>query len=219
MVNDPQSAQVRGSRKPVAGEREGRRKTVFRTAAATVAAGALLLLAGGLFIIFSGTYNVAATDGHTGPVAWALRTTMENSVRNHAADVEVPENIDMEDPAFYGQFYGHYTACVTCHAAPGTEADPWMINYPPAPNLTQASIISRWSEEEMFWIVKNGIKDTAMIALGPTHEDRDIWGVVAFARQLPRMSPERFEEFKRQYEAEQQAQGNSGMGMGGGPTE
>ena len=192
---------------------------IVRTAAATTAAGALLLLGGGLFVIFSGTYNVAATDGHTAPVAWALRTTMENSVRNHAADVKVPEGIDFEDPAFYGQFYGHYTACATCHAVPGGEAAPWMVNYPPAPNLTEASVVDRWSNEELYWIIKNGIKDTAMIALGPTHEERDIWGVTAFVRQLPTMSPEQFEEFKRQYEAEQEAMGNSGMGMGGGGNE
>lgn len=197
-------------KKTMPAARSVRRRTIVSTVAVTLVATLLVLVAGGAYTIFSGNYNVAATEGHTEPVSWALRETMENSVRAHAADLEVPAEFDLEDPAFYGQFYGHYTACVTCHAAPGVEADPWMVNFPPAPDLTRDAVRRRWTEEEMFWIVKNGIKDTAMIALGPTHEDRDIWGAVAFARQLPDMSPEQYQEFKARYEAEQRAKGESG---------
>ncbi|MEX2594115.1 MAG: hypothetical protein WD426_15175 [Anditalea sp.] len=34
---------------------------------------------------------------------------------------------------------------------------------------------------------------TGMMALGPTHSDEDIWGVTAFVRQLPDMSPEEYQ--------------------------
>jgi hypothetical protein len=41
---------------------------------------------------------------------------MENSVRKHAQDIEVPDTLDLADPLFSRQFYGHYSAaCQTCH--------------------------------------------------------------------------------------------------------
>ncbi|MGJ0531920.1 MAG: c-type cytochrome [Methylocystis sp.] len=45
---------------------------------------------------------------------------------------------------------------------------------------------------ELFWIIKNGVKMTAMPAFGPTHQDEQIWNIVAFVRRLPRLSAEQF---------------------------
>ncbi|MGJ0559224.1 c-type cytochrome [Methylocystis sp.] len=33
---------------------------------------------------------------------------------------------------------------------------------------------------------------TAMPAFGPTHQDEQIWNIVAFVRRLPRLSAEQF---------------------------
>ena len=52
------------------------------------------------------------------------------------------------------------------------------------------------------WIIENGIKDTGMIALGPTHQPQDIWAVAAFVRQLPDMTPERYHELVTRYQAQ-----------------
>ncbi len=161
---------------------------------ASLIVGILIVVGGLLSVVFGGVYNVGATDGHTKPVEWVLRTTMENSVRKHAQDIEVPDTLDLADPLFSRQFYGHYSAaCQTCHGAPGLEADPWMIIYPQAPNLTEKETVEQWTDAELFWILKYGIKDTGMMALGPTHSDEDIWGVTAFVRQLPDMSPEEYQ--------------------------
>ena len=52
---------------------------------------------------------------------------------------------------------------------------------------------SKWSDAELFWIIKNGIGDTGMPALGPTHPDEEMWGVTALVRQLPNISPEEYQ--------------------------
>lgn len=41
---------------------------------------------------------------------------------------------------------------------------------------------------EQFWVIKHGVKMTAMPAWGRTHGDDLIWDIVAFARRLPSMS-------------------------------
>jgi mono/diheme cytochrome c family protein len=153
------------------------------------------LLAGfaAVAVILGGYYDVSATRGHSRPVEWVLRTTMENSVRRNARQVRVPADLDLTDRAYAAQFIGHYdAACATCHAAPGRDRDPWMVIYPEPAPLTDHEVVRRWSDEELFWLLKHGIKDTGMMALGPTHTDDDIWGVTAFVRQLPDMTAEQY---------------------------
>jgi mono/diheme cytochrome c family protein len=75
---------------------------------------------------------------------------------------------------------------------PGSDRDPWMLIYPSPPDLTDPEVVARWSDVELFWLLKHGIKDTGMMAVGPTHSDEDIWGVTAFVRQLPEMTAEQY---------------------------
>ena len=67
------------------------------------------------------------------------------------------------------------------------------------------AIFETLSDEELFWILKHGVKDTGMMALGPTHQDKDIWAVTAFVRQLPAMSPDRYADLAAAYRAQQEA--------------
>lgn len=149
------------------------------------------------------TYDVGATAPHSPPVEWALRRAMEASVRAHAEDVAIPEGTNLADPRLAERAIGHYSvACAQCHGAPGHPAAPWMVLYPPASDLTRPDVVSRWSDAELYWIIKNGIKDTGMLALGPTHQEQDLWAVSAFVRQLPEMSGERYHELVTRYQTQ-----------------
>jgi mono/diheme cytochrome c family protein len=168
-------------------------------------AGAVALALGGgtALAMTAGLYDVAATDPHTAPVEWALRTTMESSVRNGAEDVRIPSDVDTRDPALARRAIGHYSvACASCHGAPGAERAPWMVLYPEPANLTRPEVVGRWSDAELYWIIKHGIKDTGMIALGPTHSEEDLWAVTAFVRQLPSMSEPEYRQLVADYHAE-----------------
>ncbi len=46
--------------------------------------------------------------------------------------------------------------------------------------------------ERLFWVLKNGIKMTGMPAFGMTHTDDQIWAIVAFLKQLPRLNPQQY---------------------------
>src|SRR5699024_10048779 len=154
-------------------------------------------------IVWGGIYNVSALKKHSKPVEWVLRTTMENSVKNHAEYIEVPDSLDLTDPKFARQFFAHYDgACVTCHGAPGKKSDPWMVIYPEALNLTDKKAVERWSDAELFWIIKNGIAETGMPALGATHPDEAIWGITAMVKQLPDMSAEEYKAMEEWFKKE-----------------
>ncbi len=167
-----------------------------------LALGAALTAA--LIPLAASRYDVAATTPHAPLVERFLRKSMERSVSFHASSVVIPPEVDLRDPELAATAIGHYSvACVGCHSAPGAKADPWMVLYPPPADLTKKEVVDRLSDREIYWIVKHGIKDTGMIALGPTHQERDIWAVSAFVRQLPEMRPQRYAQLVEEFQKDQ----------------
>jgi mono/diheme cytochrome c family protein len=67
---------------------------------------------------------------------------------------------------------------------------------PPTPNLSDA--VKDWTPRQLFWIVKHGVKMTAMPSFGATHTDEEVWSIVAFIEKLPGMSAERYRQLKQE---------------------
>ena len=156
------------------------------------ALGLAVVIALGMLFAYSGLYNVAATQGHTKPVEQILRVVMMRSVVAHARGITPPADFKPQDPELAEHAAGHFEAmCRTCHGAPGKKPDPWQL-YPPAPDLVDALRVTRWSDAEVYWIIKNGLKDTGMSGFGQSHDDDDLWALTAFVRQLQAITPEQY---------------------------
>jgi|SRR5579859_3024604 len=79
--------------------------------------------------------------------------------------------------------------CASCHGTSGydlTDAGRWM--YPRAADLTSRGSQS-YSDQEVFWIVKNGVRMSGMPAFGKVESDEHIWDLVFYVRYLPRTVP------------------------------
>jgi len=77
------------------------------------------------------------------------------------------------------------TECGDCHGLDGhkpTDAGRWM--YPRAADLTSPEA-RRYSDRELFWIVKNGIRFSGMPAFGSVESNEHIWNLVHYLRTLP----------------------------------
>lgn len=179
--------------------RDRRRERFRRTTKAVLrylgvlATGAVAVALVGALVVYSGVYDVSARSGHSGVVSSVLDTMMVRSVRAHARDIVRPEGMGVETPDALAKGAAHYDAmCRICHGAPGKESAPWEL-YPPAPDLVAALEEERWADREIFWIVKNGIKDTAMPAFGGSHDDEDLWTLTTLVRRLPSIAPEEYE--------------------------
>jgi mono/diheme cytochrome c family protein len=82
------------------------------------------------------------------------------------------------------KLYG--TDCGGCHGLDGnklTDAGRWM--YPRAARLASHEV-QQYSDRELFWIVKNGIRLSGMPAFGNVESDEHIWNLVHYIRTLPR---------------------------------
>lgn len=142
-----------------------------------------------LTVVLTGAYNVAATDKHGTPVAWALETTRINAVQAGAAKIEAPAALT---PTMVTAGAGEYkTMCEHCHGGVGKEAASWSAGMLPNPPPL-AKVADEWSPEEVFWMVKHGLKMTGMPAFGPTHDDATMWKITAFVKALPNMSAEEY---------------------------
>jgi mono/diheme cytochrome c family protein len=165
-----------------------------------IVAALIVVVIAALAVTYSGAYNVAANVPDPGIVKWLLSTNMQRSVISHAQSVKAPASLT-DDQARQGLRIYKET-CVYCHGAPGK--DPGDIGKglnPEAPYLPDT--VGRWTSAQLFWIIKNGIKMTGMASYGAVHNDDEIWTLVAFVQQLPKMTPE-------QYSQMQQASAGSG---------
>lgn len=142
-----------------------------------------------LLFAWSGVYSVAASRGHWRIVEWFLEFGMHSSVRTHALGIKAPK---LDDPDLIRLGAGHFhLSCADCHGAPGQPVSPVARQMlPPPPPLSLAN--EQWSAEELFWIIKHGIKYTGMPAWVALERDDEVWAVVAFIRHLPKLDTQSY---------------------------
>jgi mono/diheme cytochrome c family protein len=158
--------------------------------------GALAILAlGGVAFIGSGVYNIGADDHHTKPVLAIIEQLRDRSIAARSNSIEARYTEDPERIALGAQRYA--ALCVGCHLAPGvTKSDIRQGLYPHPPNLAQEEL---QQAQRAFWIVKHGIKMSAMPAWGKSLDDETIWDVVAFVRKMPDMTPETYQQLSQEH--------------------
>ena len=147
------------------------------------------ILGVGLFIA-SGLYNIAADSPHWKITYATIQTLRERSLEHYSSGITVPANLN--DPQLILKGAGQYAAmCSNCHLAPGKNNSELRAGlYPQPPNLSKVRVAPR----EAFWVIKHGLKMSAMPAWGASHDDATIWSMVAFLQIIPDMSAVQYKE-------------------------
>ncbi len=155
-----------------------------------LAIAALAVAAVGGVVVYVGAYDIGADSPHSRPIYWMIEQFRDRSIAVRARNVVVPGNL--MDVKRLQSGAGLYTEmCSGCHLGPGREKTEISQGlYPRAPELFREP---QRSAKEQFWMIKHGVKLTAMPAWGKTHSDDLIWDMVAFVRQLPKMSAAQYQ--------------------------
>ncbi|MDY8109091.1 c-type cytochrome [Fulvimarina sp. 2208YS6-2-32] len=157
-----------------------------------IAAAGLGIVVLALAVSFSGMVSIAASSDHFKPVGWFLHWTMQNAVARQSLGTEVPEDVDLSDPALVQRASGHFaTGCAPCHGAPGVAQSPVVLSMTPHPPRLEGKV-GEWKDRELYWIGLHGIKYSGMPAWPAQDRDDEVWSVVAFLRVLPGMSAETY---------------------------
>ena len=149
----------------------------------------LLAVLGAIFgagFFFGGFFNVAASQDDPDIVNWAIVHVRDASIGRHATDHA--DGLARRSSAGPGRREGllaawlrelsrragHQMGQILGRAQSGAARSQGRVDDPP---------------EEIFWVIKNGIKMTGMPSFGKIEvPDPEIWSMVAFLKKLPAVS-------------------------------
>jgi len=146
------------------------------------------LAIGGFLIAASGIVPIKASSGHWAITDWFLHFAMRRSIATQSLGIESPA---LDEPGLVLKGAGHYeTGCAPCHGSPQRPPRFAEAMTPRPPHLPPR--LSEWSSDDLFYVVKHGVKFTGMPAWPALRRDDEVWAMVAFLRKLPSLGAEEY---------------------------
>jgi mono/diheme cytochrome c family protein len=110
-----------------------------------------------------------------------MSSAVHASVRREAPEMENPVAPTDENLLAGGKLY--IDGCAGCHGMPGKpkkEGDDGL--FPPVPQLPQVG--TEYTESQIFWVIKHGIRRTGMFANGKWNTDKEVWTMAAYIKRI-----------------------------------
>lgn len=149
--------------------------------------GALGIVGG--IVMVSGAAPIGASSGHWPITEKILSFAMERSMNTYALFVDSPPEFDRR---MVLRGAGHFEfQCRFCHGATEEGHFQGQLTTPRSPFLPPE--MDQWSDKELFRILKHGVKFTGMPAWGDLKRDDEVWSMVAFLRELPKLNRESYQ--------------------------
>src|SRR5579862_2090362 len=155
----------------------------------TFLAGSLLTIAvfavAGVVYLRLGLADVRGDEPPSRLESKLMRMAVHSSVRRNAPEMSNPVAPTDENLIAGGKMY--LNECSGCHGTPG-KARKWSDTlYPPAPQLPEVG--TEYSEAQIFWVAKHGIRRTGMFANGVWDSDQKLWTVAAYLYRIKKLPP------------------------------
>ena len=115
-----------------------------------------------------------------------MRSAVRHSVRRAASALPTPPPATTEAIVAGGKLY--VMGCMGCHGEPGKPLREDLSAFPPVPQLPHVG--TQYSEPELYWIVKHGIRMTGMSAYGPFYSEQQLWSLAAFLHRIDKLPPD-----------------------------
>lgn len=149
---------------------------------------AILVVIAGVIYLFAGFYDVAADAQEPDVVSSALVSVRQASVARRAAGLTPPVSMSDNSVIQSGARAFARVGCVNCHGAPGATWAKFSEGLEPAaPDLKEVGPPT--DPAQLFWIIKHGIRMTAMPSFSKVGvEDDEIWTLAAFVKNLDKIS-------------------------------
>jgi mono/diheme cytochrome c family protein len=113
--------------------------------------------------------------------SYLMSAAVHASVRRHAPEVPNPVQPTDENLIAGGKMY--LGECAGCHGTLGKAPDETGDSlYPPIPQLPKVG--TEYSEAQVFWVAKHGIRRAGMFANGKWDSDQKLWTIAAFIKRM-----------------------------------
>lgn len=147
---------------------------------------AVVTFAIGLFVYLGLGFAPVGADAK--PPAWEaalMNSVVHASVRRSAAKIQDQATPSDQTLIAGGKLY--LNDCVGCHGEPGKGASTFGATfYPQAPQFPM--IGTRYSEAEVFWVARHGIRRTGMTSQA-FYSDTELRALSAFIKGMGNLSP------------------------------
>ena len=130
----------------------------------------------------------AEVRGDLPPSRWEralLLSAAHASVRRRAP--EVPNPVPPTDENLIAGAKIYSEECSGCHGSPGKPEDIGDSLYPPVPQLPVTG--TTYTEAQIFWVAKHGIRLSGMFANGKWDSDQKLWTVAAYIKRIKSLPP------------------------------
>jgi mono/diheme cytochrome c family protein len=124
---------------------------------------------------------------------WLMQSAVRTTVRRSAKELVAPVPANQESIIAGGKLY--LAGCAGCHGEPGKPYEEDHVHYPPVPQLPYTG--SQYSEPEIVWIIKHGVRLTAMSAYGPFYKEHEVWALAAFIHRINALSVDEIQAIKQ----------------------
>lgn len=114
-----------------------------------------------------------------------MTAAVHASVRRHAPELANPFPPTDETLIAGGKI--SLNECAGCHGTPGKATDYSDTLYPPASQLPKVG--TQYTEAQIFWIAKHGIRRTGMFANGKWESAEKLWKAAAYIKRIKELPP------------------------------
>ena len=157
----------------------------MRTSQLAFLAGLLLLPGAVLLMTVSGWWPIRADVAPSAFETWVARRAVDAGVRRQAVRLANPIAATPEE--FRTGLRIFRNNCAGCHGD-GYRTSAWGKEfYPPVPQFGRTT--PRKSDRQLFWIVKHGVRYTAMGGWDGQLPDERLWRAVTFLSHLESLPP------------------------------
>ena len=152
--------------------------------------GAVLMLAILLLAAFAimelGLMPVCADGPHSNLEARIMPAVLHASISRHAPRETNPVRLNEDNLKAAVDTYK--AVCARCHSSGEGKASVYGQSfYPPAPQLPAG--MAQYTESQLFWVIKHGIRNTGMPAWGGMLSDEEIWQIVDLLKNSQDLPP------------------------------
>lgn len=115
-----------------------------------------------------------------------MTAAVHASVRRRAPEMPNPVAPTNDNLISGGKLF--INGCSGCHGRAGSSEDSSSSLFPPVPQFHKVG--TAYSESQIFWVAKHGIRRTGMFANGQWNSDQELWLMAAYIKRMRELPPE-----------------------------
>jgi mono/diheme cytochrome c family protein len=148
----------------------------------------------GYLVLRSGTIDFTANPNPGKPERQIAHLALDASTAHHAPDIKNPQQ--PTDPNMIAGAREYEEHCTLCHGSPQAHGmNLGQVLSPRAPQLLKRPMHD--PDNEIYYVIKNGVRWTGMPAWGKHMSDEEIWDMVTLLKNVDKVSPAVVQEWQK----------------------